>query len=235
MMKPTSMLLAAAGLGIASLTGCASTASTKLPPVYLQGTVLDNHQIGVSKRTEFLEIAISPVASEITLKDRQQIADFVTLYRKRGHGPLIMSLPESSANPQLAVSAVATAREIAWQNGVEYDEIAGSSHGEGSTVSEPLLMAFQVYDAVAPDCKPLSEYDYSDVSSNNESPELGCAVRTNLAAMIADPADLLGQRKLDAADGPRRAVILEKFRNGEATASTRGRDESGAVSQAVGN
>jgi pilus assembly protein CpaD len=56
-----------------------------------------------------------------------------------------------------------------------------------------------------------------------------------MAAMIADPADLLGTRPLDQADPIRRGVILEKFRQGETTAATRTQQESGTVSQAVSN
>jgi len=232
MLKSTTVLVAA-GFCLAGLAGCASHAPTAVPQSYLQGTALDRNALGVAKRTEFLEVNIDPVSSALSLKDRERIEVFVRTYRSKGHGPLIMSLPETSDNSQLAVSAVVTAREIAWQNGVEYDEIAGSSHGADSDKSEPMILAFQVYDAVAPDCKSMAEYDVSDIRSNNEMPSLGCSVRSNQAAMIADPADLLGQREITSADPLRRKVILDKFRQGESTASARSSDESGTVSDAV--
>ena len=94
-------------------------------------------------------------------------------------------------------------------------------------------MAFQVYDAIKPDCKSMAEYDVADIRSNNEMPSLGCSVRTNQAAMIADAADLLGQRELAEGDKLRRKVILDKFRMGESTASARSSAESGAVSSVV--
>jgi pilus assembly protein CpaD len=144
-----------------------------------------------------------------------------------------MSLPAASANPQLAVTAVAEARAIAWEKGIEYDEISGTSHGAGEAYSQPMILAFQVYDAVAPECLQKSQVNFSDVTSNNTLPTLGCSVRTNLAAMIADPADLLGTRALAPADVDRRSVILEKFRAGEPTGAERSDDESGAVSEAV--
>lgn len=232
MLKPTTALVAA-GFCLTGLAGCASHAPTAVPQSYLQGTALDRNAIGVAKRTEFLEVKIDPVSSELSLKDRERIETFVNTYRMKGHGPLIMSLPEASDNSQLAVSAVVTAREIAWQNGVEYDEIAGSSHGSDSGQAEPMILAFQVYDAIAPDCKSMAEYDVSDVRSNNEMPSLGCSVRTNLATMIADPADLLGQRAIASADPLRRKVILDKFRQGASTASSRSSDESGTISDAI--
>lgn len=230
--KPNFALLAL-GAGLISLGACASSAPTAVPASYLAGTALDRNEVGVTKRTEFLEVSIDAQASELSSSDRQRIRNFVALYAQRGHGPLVMSLPQASANPQLAVTAVAEARAIAWESGVEYDEIAGTSHGAGASVSQPMIIAFQIYDAVAPDCAQKSSIDFTDVSSNNTLPTLGCSVRTNLAAMIADPADLLGTRPLEPGDPGRREVILEKFRKGEATGAARSDQESGAVSQVV--
>lgn len=229
----SSTFLIAAGFGLTALAGCASHAPTSTPPEYLEGTTLTRHEIGVQKRTEFLEVDIDPVASQLTLKDRARIEAFVYAYRARGHGPLIMSLPTSSANPQLAVAAVAEARAIAYENGLSYNEIAGNTHG-GDT-PEPMIIAFQAYDAIKPNCKSLANYDFSDASSNNDMPSLGCAVRSNMAAMIADPGDLLGGRPLGEGDALRREVILDKFREGVSTGSARSAEESGAVSDAVGN
>ncbi len=226
-------VLMALGAGLVVLGACASAAPTAVPQSYLEGTALDRNAIEVSKRTEFLEIAIHPEASELSSADRDRIRSFVSAYRQAGHGPLVLSLPEVSANPQLAVAAVSEARAIAWEQGVAYSEIAGTSHGEGAATSEPMIMAYQAYDAVAPDCQSKAHFDMSDVRSNNTAPDLGCAVRTNLAAMIADPADLLGQRPIDPSDISRREVIMQKFRAGEPTGATRGDDETGAVSSAV--
>lgn len=229
--KPRNLLVL--GASLLSLGACASHAPTAVTGEYLQGTALSRNDVGVSKRTEFLEIALAPQASELSDADRARIRSFVGVYAQRGHGPLVMSLPAASSNPQLAVTAIAEARAIAWEKGIQYDEISGTSHGAGEAYGQPIILAFQVYDAVAPECVSKSEIEFSDVTSNNNLPTLGCSVRTNLAAMIADPADLLGNRPLGAADASRREVILEKFRLGESTAAQRSQQESGAVSQVV--
>jgi pilus assembly protein CpaD len=230
--RPNLKLLAL-GAGLLSLGACASSAPTAFSDTYLEGTALSRNEVTVAKRTEFLEIAISPEASELSSTDRARIRGFVGAYAQSGHGPLVMSLPAASANPQLAVTAVAEARAIAWENGIQYDEISGAAHGAGEAFSQPMILAYQAYDAVAPDCASKGTLDFSDVSSNNNLPTLGCSVRTNLAAMIADPADLLGNRQLDQSDLARREVILAKFRLGEVTGAERSREESGAISQAV--
>ena len=54
-----------------------------------------------------------------------------------------------------------------------------------------------------------------------------------MAAMIADPADVLGARELDGADASRRHIQFEKWRQGESPAAARTKDSSGAVSDAI--
>jgi pilus assembly protein CpaD len=199
----------------------------------LQGTALSRNEVGVTKRAEFLEIALPAETSELSDTDRNRIRSFVRAYTLTGHGSLVLSLPQTSNNAQLAVTAIAEARAIAWESGVEYDEISGEVHGAADGAPQPMILAYQAYDAIAPECASKASIDFSDIASNNTLPTLGCSVRTNLAAMIADPADLLGSRELGPADNARRDVILDKFRLGESTASVRSDDESGAVSQAV--
>lgn len=225
--------LIALGAGVAAITACASAAPTAVPAAYLETSPLDLNAIQVEKRTEFLEVSIDAQSSELSSGERARIRDFLSGYVKRGHGPLVLSMPQASANPQLAVAAVAEARAIAWDMGIEYEEMTGRAHGAGSSFSEPMILAYQSYEAIAPYCPPKSMVDFSNIDSNNQMSTLGCSVRTNLAAMIVDPGDLLGKRALDASDMSRREVILEKFRAGESTASQRSAQESGAVSSAV--
>jgi len=227
------LTLLAFGAGLMALGACASYAPTAVSESDLQGTALSRNEVGVTKRAEFLEIALPAETSELSDTDRNRIRSFVRAYTLTGHGSLVLSLPQTSNNAQLAVTAIAEARAIAWESGVEYDEISGEVHGAADGAPQPMILAYQAYDAVAPECASKASIDFSDIASNNTLPTLGCSVRTNLAAMIADPADLLGSRELGPADNARRDVILDKFRLGESTASVRSDDESGAVSQAV--
>jgi pilus assembly protein CpaD len=51
--------------------------------------------------------------------------------------------------------------------------------------------------------------------------------------MVADPADLMAIRALDASDINRREIVLEKYRQGEPTGAQRTDDESGSLATAV--
>lgn len=217
-----------------AVAGCSSVEPNGPVPVeYLSGTTLDRNPIRVAQRTAYLEVKLNVLDDHLRLEEKANIRAFVTDYIQRGHGPLIMSLPKNHGNEALAVKAVAEAREIAWTAGVDYQAIRGSAYDANGSETAPIVMAFTAYDAIAPDCPQKSRIDFADATSNNDMPTLGCSVRTNMAAMIADPADLLGERPLDAADLARRTAQLELYRNGESTGATRSEEESGTVSTAV--
>ena len=55
----------------------------------------------------------------------------------------------------------------------------------------------------------------------------------NLAAMIANPSDLVGAQSMDPSDAGRRSVVLTKYRAGEKTSAERNTDARGAISTAV--
>ncbi len=219
------LLIGTAGAMIA-LSGCKSSEANQVAEQEFFGTPLDRNPIEVQKTTEFLEIDLPSAQSRLTAIDRDRIRAFVIDYRDRGHGPLVMSMPQGG-NAQLAVQAVAEAREIAWSLGVNYNEISGDAYQAQGDEAGGLLLAFEAYEAIAPDCGTLAQQDLGNARGNNGLPTLGCAVRSNIAAMLADPADLLGERPIEPGDLGRKELILENFRAGAPTAAQRSDDETG--------
>lgn len=235
-MRTLKTLLLACTLAPALIVaGCQSSSrhGGPVPEAYLTGTTLDRNPISVAKRTQYLEVSLNPLDGHLRLSEIEKIRGFVAQFRDHGHGPLIMSLPKNHANEELAVKAVAEAREIAWSQGVDYQKMQGSAYDAAGQAGAPVILAFLSYEAIAPYCPQKSAFDFANATSNNDMSSLGCTVRTNMAAMIADPADVLGNRPLDASDRIRREIQLELYRNGESTASQPDEQASGAVSTAV--
>ena len=56
-------------------------------------------------------------------------------------------------------------------------------------------------------------------------PNLGCANQHNLAAMVANPADLLGPRSETARPSERRDVTWGKYVQGQSTGANKSADE----------
>ncbi len=155
--------------------------------------------------------------------DGPAIAAFLREYREAGHGPLVVYAPPGADGAATADSVIALARDM----GVALPDVAlGVSAGD---FGSPFHLSFTRYRAHAPECgrvwPSLSQTARSETYHN-----FGCAQNANLAAMIADPADLVWPREMTPADAQRRTNVLQLYRAGEVTASARGEGESVNVS-----
>lgn len=233
-MNKKHLLIGAALSGAILIAGCQSNGSAgHVPAEYFQGTTLDRNPIGVTQHTEYLEVHMDARDTQLRVPELIKVREFLDAYTDVGHGPLVVSMPREADNPQLAVGAVAEVRQLAWEAGVGYENLLGASYDANGRTNTPIVMAFKTYKAVAPKCPSLAQLDVTNAVSNSDLPSLGCAVRTNMAAMIAEPSDLLGNRDLDEVDLNRRSAQLELWRNGETTAAVRTEAESAVVSNAV--
>lgn len=216
------------------LVACQSSGTpNNIPVEYFTGTVLDHHEIGVTQHTEYLEVQLDTRDTQLRIAEVMNVRSFLDQYADVGHGPLVVSMPKHADNPQLAVGAVAEIREFAWEAGIDYERMLGAAYDATDRPNSPIIMAFKTYKAVAPKCPSLAQIDVVNAVSNTDLPSLGCAVRTNMAAMIAEPADLLGGRELSEGDKVRRGQQLRLWQAGEATAAARSDIDSGAVSSVI--
>ena len=62
---------------------------------------------------------------------------------------------------------------------------------------------------------------------------LDLATNANIAAMVANPADLVTPRPEAPFDAGRRQVVIDKYRAGQATASVRDAQADGAISRVM--
>jgi pilus assembly protein CpaD len=74
----------------------------------------------------------------------------------------------------------------------------------------------------------------ANTTANRQYFDYGCASQQNLAAMVADPLDLLYPRASSPADAERRGTVLEDYRNGDIYQSDYSRVTGGEVAQGVG-
>ena len=70
------------------------------------------------------------------------------------------------------------------------------------------------YIAEGPDVRALADQPRRQKRNLNYA-NFGCAQQRNLAAQIANPADLIGPRTMTPSDPERRAVVIGRYENGE--------------------
>lgn len=191
------------------------------------------HKIEVVENTVVLEVLMSPAEPGIPFSERKRVEAFLADYKSRGkrHGPLVLSVPQNSPYAKKLERGAQETFHMAYNYGVE--EVKRSDYESNGAKEAPMVLAFKAYQAIPPKCRSLATINLANSSTNDPSPNFGCATAANLAAMIADPADLLGARPLDPADLIRRATVLDKYRAGTDTATERSENDSGAISDAV--
>lgn len=221
---------AAAGLALAlslGLAGCGGFNGAE----QAQYDVNYAHPISVETDVATLNVGVVPGQPGLTASDRTAIAGFAAGYRQRGHGPLTIATPSGSPNAGAAAVALSDVRDLLSENGVGGDDLAYTPYrASGADKAAPLILSFKRFVATATPCGDWSANLAYD-PSNTLAPNHGCATQSNLAAMVADPADLIGPRDMTPADADRRNTVLEKYRAGEPTATQRGEQDSGAVSE----
>jgi pilus assembly protein CpaD len=220
-----------AGIGAAaSLAACATPQEP--PPGPPLASAADRHRIEVIQTGERYDILVGAADIGLSQEVRANVQAFAAAYRAEGQGPLMMSAPSGGENADSAARAAQEARLLLASSGVPYSAIAVSVYDASGAATPPLVLSFTRYEAVAPECAPLWE---QDLSQNRHRPydSFGCAMNANLAAMIENPRDLIEPRASGPRDAPRRAVVLERYRQGEPTGATRSEDERASISNAV--
>ena len=228
-MKSTPLLPLAA---LSALAACATTAPD-LKDGPATPTSADNHRIEVEQSSERIALHVAPGDSALRQEDAMELELFARSYIRAGHGPIVVSVPDSGDNAQAAAYLAQNARLRLVEVGVPYETIAGATYDASGAADAPVVLSFARYVATAPECAPLWEQDLAHPDSNQPWESFGCSTNANLAAMIADPADLLGPRAEAPRDSGRRAVVFDRYRQGQPTGATRAPGETATISNAI--
>ena len=179
-----------------------------------------------------VEMPVDPRDSGLTWAQLELVEALAGEYKARGHGPFVISYPQNAGNAEAAISAIADVRTALYGHGLDWRQITGGAYEAGGYAEAPLIISFTRYRAVAPQC----DGRWTDVRNTGAGRgwgDFGCATAHNLAAMVADPRDLVAGRTFDDPDAARRQTVIEQWRRGESTSSQRSAEESGTVSRAV--
>ena len=184
------------------------------------------HPIMVSQQPATTSIRVARGSQGLTPAQRAQVANFLTRFRATdaGNSKLVIAVPSGSPNEGAAVHAVGEMRQMISAFGFSEANVAIEPYHERGDAGAPIRLSYLRYVAEAPECGQWPT-NLADDRRNLPYPNFGCAQQHNLAAQIANPADLLGPRTMEPADAERRSVVLDKYRQGRETAAERGGDE----------
>lgn len=197
--------------GALILTGCVGLPAEGLDPAPLNPT--SRYSLQVEPGIERVALAVHDTG--LSANQTRALRDIAGRFHAEGAPVLRIEAP-SGDDP--------VASEMAWRIKGAL-EASGLSSYQVQVVTyvapdprAPVLVGFDTVRAVVPQCGT-GWTSLTRTGSNAGFSNFGCAVNANLAAQIANPRDIVQPRTMTPADAGRRAVVFDRYRQGEQTAA----------------
>lgn len=193
------------------------------------------HPISIREGEHTLEVFVGARRGELTPVQRAEVAAFAGTWRREATGGIVVEVPTATPNARAAAAALREIRAILASAGVPARSIATRKYqpyDPGVLATVRLIYPKMVAEAGPCGLWPHDLGPTLDTQYNHNAPywNLGCANQRNLAAMVANPADLVQPRAETPVYAERRTTVLDKFRKGENTATNVQNADNGKIS-----
>jgi len=217
-----------AAILMASAAGCA-TAPKRAPEAPREG-LTSTEQFTAKVDSHQDQILLAAHNDGLSVAQARALSDLVDRWRDTGGGPIVVQAP-SHGGGEAYRSAMAIQGALV-SLGVREPLIKLTGYEASTSEGAPMIVGFASYEATGPKCG-LDWDSFTKSATNKPNNNFGCAVTANIAAMVANPADLAGPRSSDPADAQRRETVLGKYRAGAVTSGAKDDQAGGAVSTAI--
>jgi pilus assembly protein CpaD len=169
------------------------------------------HPIVLSDEPENFDLPIGMHGPALSRQIETAVRQYVADYRADGTGSITIQVPTGSANEVAAASSGHAIHYALLRAGVSrgHIQVAPYEVGDHSEMA-PLRLSYLRVKAVVPTCGVWPEKQHNPID-NSQYYNFGCATNQNLAAMVANPADLVRPRPMTPADGGRRANVMQIY------------------------
>ncbi len=231
MTKMKHIALSATCIALAAMAGCGTMRGTTDPNLIMQYE--ERHPITVRATEAEMQISVNPQSVALLRVDETRLRAFAAAYRTRGHGPMVIMVPSETPNAMAATQVMADVHAVLTEEGLHPDDVASQAyHTNENPAWAPLVLSFRRYQAEAAPCGDWSE-SYTRRYNGNPTPNWGCATQNNLAAMVSEPADLVGPRDMTPANAAQRSEMLGRYRSGRDTNTVRSGADDASVAEDV--
>jgi pilus assembly protein CpaD len=228
-------LAAVAGLA-ATLAGCYTAQQNveAVPVDYRQ-----RHPITLQEATRTTEVFVGNSRGGLTPQGRADVLAFAQVWKREATGGILIDVPSGTPNERAAGETTHEIQSILTSAGVPPQGIAVRPYRP----ADPGRLATikLVYPRITAEAGPcglwpndMGPSDFAAWDSNRPYWNIGCASQRNLAAMVDNPADLVQPRPDGEVYAARRAAVLDKYKQGQSTATNYPNENKGRISN-VGN
>ncbi len=179
------------------------------------------HPITIKEAARTLQLFVGSNRGELNPTQRAKVLAFAESWRNEATGGVIVDLPVGSSNERAAAQAMPEIRSILAASGVPLQSILVRGYRADPHRFATVRITYPKMAAQAGPCGAWPEDigpSYNrDYFENQPYWNFGCASQRNLAAMVANPSDLVEPRGETPVYAMRRTMVLEKYRAGQTT------------------
>lgn len=192
------------------------------------------HPITLKEGERTVELLIGNSRGGLAPAQRADVLAFAQAWRRESTGGVIIDQPGGTANEMAASEAVREARSILIAAGIPQHAVQVRPY----TVAQGRLATVRLnYSKITAQAGPCGLWPHDLGPSNDPAYQenrsfwnLGCSTQRNLAAMVANPADLLQPRGETGSYTPRRTTVIDKYGKGESTSTVYPNADQGKLS-----
>ena len=228
------LALRAAAAAACALLVCAcntdqqATATPDVPTDYRL-----RHPITLQESSRSLELFIGSNRGELNPTQRAQVLSFGLAWKRSATGGIVVDRPLGASNEQAAADAMHEIVSILAAAGLPPQSIAVQTYQAGANLAPVRISYPKIVAQVGPcglwpqDMGPNFSREYTE----NQPPwNFGCAEQHNIAAMAANPSDLVQPRAETPALTMRRTTVLTNYEKGNPTATQTSSSTTGKIS-----
>ena len=192
----------------------------------------------VAEGLETIDLPVGIQSSILNERTGRTVQLFATEARRRGASGVTIMVPSGSANESTAYRMSTQVASAIERGGIARTAITRVPYRvEDPSANAPIRLAYARIKASVPHkCGQWPDAVATAKFNNEDDWEFGCSTQTNLAAMVADPTDLITPVGLEPTDGDRRTKVIDNYRAGsKTTADTGAKTQTIADSVSGGN
>lgn len=192
-------------------SGCSVTGPDHVEVGAIPDDYRTNHPIVISEREEIMDIPVGPADSHLSAAQKVAVTGFLADYDQTS-GPTVQVLMPHGGPNQHAVTVLSPhIFELMVRAGVPRHKIIAVPYGVAAAdISAPIRLSYVTMTASTGQCGRWPD-DISKTAENKHYANFGCSYQNNLAAQIANPADLLGPRKPSEINAAKRGVAIGTY------------------------
>ena len=221
------LLLAAALIGLAATLGaCQHAADNSLAYIDAPADYRQRHPIAVTEADRSIVVFVGRSRGGLTAEQRAEVMGMARDWMREGTGAVTVDVPVNTANARAAQESLREIQASFTAAGVPpRGIIVRNYHPEDPRQMPAIRVNYPRMTAVVGPCglwpEDLSQSMHNkSYLENKDYYNYGCAYQRNMAAMVAEPSDLVQPRAETPPYAPRRNIAFDKYRKGTSTATS---------------